>query len=56
MIKQLVIIYDNTMAVRIQAILFASSLVLPVFSPNALAHSLHKYLMIPFPIEHTIEY
>jgi hypothetical protein len=56
MIKQLVIIYDNTINVRMQATRFASTSVLPALSPNALAQSRHKYLMVSFPIEHTIEY
>jgi hypothetical protein len=37
MMKQFVIIYDSTMAVRIREILSASASVLPDFSPNALA-------------------
>ena len=43
--------YTNTMAVRMQAILFASISVDPDFSPNALAQSLQilrKEILIPF--------
>ncbi len=40
MIKQFVIMYDSTMAVRMQAIRSASESVLPAFSPRAFAQSL----------------
>ena len=42
--------YDNTINVRIQAILLASLSLLPPFSPRALAHSLQNFIQqyIPF--------
>ena len=53
--KQFVIIYDNTIIVRMQAIRSASLSVLPVFSPSDLAQSLQIRLMVTFSIKHTIE-
>jgi len=44
MIKQLVMIYVNTITVRMQAIRSASVSVLPAFSPRALAHILQMLI------------
>ena len=43
-----VITYINTMIVRMQAILSASPLLLPLFSPSAFAHSLHILRKHPY--------
>ena len=40
-IKQFVTMYDNTIMVLRQAIMFASRSEDPDFAPNALAHNLH---------------
>ena len=40
-IKQFVTMYDNTIIVLRQAMMFASRSVDPAFSPKALAHNLH---------------
>ena len=45
MIKQLVTIYDSTIALRMQAIWSASLSVMPVFSPRALAQILQIVFM-----------
>jgi hypothetical protein len=45
-IKQLVMMYVSTIAVRIQAIWLASLSVLPDFSPSALAQSLHMVKVV----------
>ena len=50
--KQFVMMYDNTIAVRMQAIRSASASVLPDFSPRALAH-IRQILVIAFAIKHT---
>ena len=39
--KQFVMMYDNTITVLRQAMMFASRSLVPAFSPKALAHSLH---------------
>lgn len=48
--NRFVTIYTNTMAVRMQAILFASASVVPAFSPSAKAHNRH---MVMLPIQST---
>ena len=49
-IKQFVIMYDNTIMVLRQAIMFASRSVDPAFSPSALAHSLHINVPLQQPL------
>ena len=46
MIKQFVVIYDNTIRVRIVAIWLDSLSVLPAFSPSAFAQSLHMFFIL----------
>ena len=48
--KQFVIMYDNTIMVLRQAIMFASRSEDPDFSPSALAHSLHISVPLQQPL------